>query len=270
MGAHLARLPTAGDGEAGLEQLRDAFGDRNLFQHIRWVRDHRPANPTVGRMLERLAASALRHVQEQDPQLSYDGARQTLADQLGFSKTARPNLYHRYLDPGGVPRPGEEPLPFVPAPADGQQRYLEALPTVDDGEPGLRQLVDTFGTLPVFQYLRWLRDHRLQAPTVGRFTEKLAARMLHRIMSEDMALSEEEADRLGQQEAARRYKQARQRLADELNYPRAGTGRSYLYLLLRAGEEHLAREVAAAAVRADRVADRARRLAAVAADGSRS
>lgn len=225
MGAHLDRLPVPQDGEAGLDRLRELFGDRNLFQHIRWIRDHTTKPDVVNRTMERLAAAVMTHVEAGRPKPTYDAARQATAARLGFEGTARPNLYHRYLDPGAVKVKGEKPLKWVAAPPAGERRYLAALPIAADGEDGLRALVDAFGTEAVFQYLRYLRDARPQAPTVSRFVQRLAVRMLHDLQAEDPALAGDE-------------RAAKQKLAELLGYSK--TGRVYLYALIRAGHELLA------------------------------
>lgn len=223
MGATLNRLPTARDGEAGLEQLRVKFGNHNLYQHIRWVRDSTTQPDVVHRMMERLAAATLARVEATRRQLTDDEARRAAAARLGFEGTNRTNLYKRYLTPGRMPIYGEKPLKWHGPPAAGVRRYLAALPVAADGEDGLRALADAFGTEPVFNYLRYLRDNRPQAPTVGRFQQQLAVQML-----QDLREERPELDDLA----------ARQTLAAQLGYSK--TSRVYLYTILRAGEELLA------------------------------
>lgn len=221
MGVHLDRLPTAADGEAGLDKLVELFGARNVFLHIRFMRDHTTKPDIVGITAKLLAASMLRQIMSKDKTVDRDTARLRLAIRLRYADTERTNFYKRLLGPGEIQAEQDKPLRYYPTPRDGGE--IDRLPTAADGEAGLRTFIATFGTEAVFQHIRWMRDHRPQAPLVGRFTEKLAVELVRLAMAEDPALD---------------YLAARRKVTDQLGY--STTGRTWFHTILRHGEERAA------------------------------
>lgn len=87
-------LPTEADGLDGMLQFAELFGDAETYHFFGAVQGNRHRN-MLGTVRAILAARLVLGIMRENRALSYEQARRTAADRLGYDTYTRTNFYKR-------------------------------------------------------------------------------------------------------------------------------------------------------------------------------